>query len=80
LGNNGLSEIQKHRWFKNVNWQELRKVKPPFIPEIKSETDVRYFDKYEEKEPWVYNPNDQLHKKDFNFIGYTYKEEDNNTS
>jgi hypothetical protein len=42
-----MIEIQKHRWFKNINWQELKKIKPPFIPEIKNEIDVKYFDKYE---------------------------------
>jgi len=34
LRNNGVTEIQKHKWFKNINWQELKKMTPPFIPEI----------------------------------------------
>lgn len=50
---------------------------PPFIPEIQNEIDIKYFDKYEDKQPWIYNPNDPNYKKDFNFVGYTYKEGEN---
>lgn len=46
LGNNGVAEIQKHKWFRSVNWIDLKKMKPPFIPDIKSEIDTKYFDKY----------------------------------
>lgn len=47
LGTKGAHEIKNHPWFINVNWDILLKkeYKPPFVPIIKSETDVSYFDK-----------------------------------
>lgn len=33
---------------------------------------MKYFDKYDEIEPWLFEGEDSF-KKDFNFIGYTYK-------
>jgi hypothetical protein len=46
---------------------------PPFVPQLDSSIDAKYFDKYDESEPWIYEANYDTIKKDFNFIGYTYK-------
>ncbi len=35
---------------------------------------MKYFDRYDEIEPWLFEGEDSF-KKDFNFIGYTYKME-----
>lgn len=34
----GADEIKKHQWFETINWKEIlgKKVKPPFVPIIKS--------------------------------------------
>lgn len=79
LGRNGVAEIQGHPWFKGIDWQNMRKMTPPFIPDLKAQTDTKYFDEYTENEPWVYEPAEQQ-RKDFNFIGYTYNEEGKNNN
>mmetsp|Transcript_45455 Transcript_45455/g.33230 ORF Transcript_45455/g.33230 Transcript_45455/m.33230 type:complete len:167 (+) Transcript_45455:160-660(+) len=38
-------EIKEHAFFKDVNWSKLlnREIKPPFVPHLKTATDVDYF-------------------------------------
>jgi protein-serine/threonine kinase len=47
LGRNGTDEIKNHRWFSDVNWSELKNSTAPFIPDLDSDTDTKYFDKYD---------------------------------
>lgn len=45
-------EIRRHRWFRNVDWAALAAAaagrssgpRPPFLPELRSDEDTRYFD------------------------------------
>lgn len=37
-------DIKSHRWFKNVPWERLHTLSPPFVPHIHSPDDTRYFD------------------------------------
>ena len=75
LGKNGSEEIKSHPFFKGVNWQKIREMRPPFIPNLKNDYDVKYFEKFEEIEPFY--PVNQIRKrKDAEFIGYTYKGEE----
>lgn len=43
----GVQELKQHPFFSNINWKllELRSVKPPFKPRIRSPTDTQNFDK-----------------------------------
>jgi serine/threonine kinase 38 len=79
LGKNGVEEIKSHPFFNSVNWDNIRLTSAPYVPELSSETDTRNFDRYEESEPF-YPPTEVAKKrrkrKDINFIGYTYKRED----
>ena len=52
-GPNGSEDIKKHPFFKGVNWRDawLKKLKPPFIPKLKSDTDLSYFDTMFTDEP-----------------------------
>ena len=52
-GPNGSEDIKKHPYFKGVNWKDawLKKIKPPFIPKLKNDTDLRYFDTMFTDEP-----------------------------
>lgn len=34
LGYNGAAEIKKHPFFKNINWDKIREMKPNFVPEV----------------------------------------------
>ena len=50
LGNqkDGIKDIKRHRWFSGLDWAGLvlQRVKPPFVPKVKSSTDMRNFDSY----------------------------------
>jgi len=37
-------DVKKHPFLKNVNWEDLRNQKSPFVPKIEDETDTSYFD------------------------------------
>lgn len=80
LGINGVAEIKAHPFFAGVDWKNIREKAAPILPEVTSETDVRNFDKYEEEEPWVIEePNLKKNKKgrkDVNFIGFTFKRDE----
>lgn len=45
-----LEEVQKHPWFDEVEWDKLREIESPFVPEIYNETDTRYFDDFSSEE------------------------------
>jgi len=50
----GARMLHNHQWYKNFNWDNLRsgKMRPPFVPEVRSEDDISNFEKYnDEKEP-----------------------------
>ncbi|WOL04287.1 serine/threonine-protein kinase tricorner-like isoform X2 [Canna indica] len=79
LGTNGADEIKVHPWFAGVEWNKLYQMDAAFIPEVKDELDTQNFEKFEESAdqsetssksgPW----RKMLSSKDFNFMGYTYK-------
>jgi protein-serine/threonine kinase len=37
-------DIKAHRWFKDIPWDRLHMMTPPFVPAIKSMDDTHYFD------------------------------------
>ena len=56
---------------------------PPFIPEIKNNYDTKYFDEFEEDEPFYPINNDnnkgkKFQKKDMCFVDFTYNRENDN--
>lgn len=79
LGLNGVEEIKKHPFFKGVDWENIRNVKAPFIPDIKNDWDNKYFDKFPEQEPF-YPPQQKKSKKrkDINYAGYTFNRDIDN--
>ena len=78
LGLKGAEEIKKHPFFRGVDWDNIRNIKAPFIPKLKSEYDTSYFENYEAKEPF-YPPLKRKHKrKDIEYMGYTYKDDSYN--
>merc|ERR1712154_730472 len=46
----GWDKIQKHQWFKKVDWSDLQTHKPPFVPKLKNEVDATYFDEIDEEQ------------------------------
>ena len=45
-GSNGTEDVKNHPFFEGIDWDLAldKKIKPPFIPKLKSDTDLRYFD------------------------------------
>lgn len=37
-------DIKAHKWFKDIPWEHIHRMPPPFIPDVKSLEDTRYFD------------------------------------
>ena len=75
LGKNGVDEIKAHPFFKKIDWNNIRNTKAPFIPDIKNDYDTKYFDKFDYIEDF-YPPIKKFKKrKDAEFLGYTYREE-----
>lgn len=74
---NGAEEVKKHPFFRGVDWDNIRKMTAPFIPELMSDDDVRYFDSFPEQEPF-YPPESKKPKKgrkDINFMNYTFNKD-----
>ncbi|WWC72355.1 uncharacterized protein I206_106317 [Kwoniella pini CBS 10737] len=44
LGNDGADKIKSHRWFANIDWDNLHKETPPYHPDLYAEDDTRHFD------------------------------------
>jgi serine/threonine kinase 38 len=61
LGLNGAEEIKKHPFFRGIDWERIRYAKAPFIPDLNSEWDSKYFDSFPEQEPFY--PPEKKHKK-----------------
>lgn len=45
-GQTGVEDIKRHPFFASIDWNAIlnKKIKPPFTPKIRSETDTRYID------------------------------------
>ncbi|CAG9319072.1 unnamed protein product [Blepharisma stoltei] len=80
LGNRGVEEIKRHPFFRGFDWDHIREMTPPMVPNIENEIDTSNFDKHEETEPFY--PNLPMRKKkarqDPNFVGFTFKRDVDN--
>lgn len=47
--NMGSEEVKRHNWFIGVNWNDvyLRKLTPPYVPDVVHEADTQNFEKYD---------------------------------
>ena len=80
LGIHGVEEIKKHPFFRGIDWDNIRKMKAPFIPELKNDYDTHYFDTFQEQEPF-YPPASSSkgkQRKDINYAGYTFNRDNEN--
>ena len=75
LGKNGSEEIKKHPFFKDVDWNNIRNSKAPFIPEIKNEYDTKYFEKFDEVEPFYPKNQNKFKRKDVEYVGYDFNKD-----
>ncbi len=77
LGKNGSEEIKSHPFFKGINWNKIKEMRPPFIPKLKNDHDIKYFEIFESNDDFYPDINNKK-RKDAEYIGYTYKGEDEN--
>jgi len=49
FGKNGFEEIKRHSFFKGVDWERMRDLNSPIVPELKDQYDTRYFDEFKEE-------------------------------
>ena len=75
LGKNGASEIKKHQFFEDIDWDNIRNLQPPFIPKLENEYDTKYFETFEVNESFYPTPSKNIKRKDIEYLGYTYKED-----
>jgi hypothetical protein len=75
LGINGADEIKKHPFFKNVDWDNITKTKAPFVPEVLNDWDTKYFDTFQEQDPFYPENTKKKGRKDIAFLNFTYKKE-----
>ena len=75
-GPTGLEDIKSHPFFATINWDSIlaKKIKPPFTPKLKSETDTRYIDPEFTSNTTMdsYHPGESLNENDNPFVGFSY--------
>jgi serine/threonine kinase 38 len=77
LGGNGAAEIKEHPYFRGIDWDNLRNLPAPWVPQIEHEADSTHFDTFEETEPFYPVILKKKSRKDGNFIGFTFKRDSN---
>jgi len=46
-----FEQLKKHKFFEGIDWDNLRKVKAPILPEVSGPTDCRHFDDFPDEDP-----------------------------
>ena len=73
LGKNGSDEIKSHPFFKGINWNKIKSLKPPFIPNLLKDYDSQYFFDDEDLESmWPEVEKEEIKSIDPEFIPYRY--------
>ena len=84
LGYRGADEVKQHPFFKGVDFDKVlrKEYKPPFIPKLKDDLDLRYFDESFTELRVDSEKNDDKdeedEKDDFKLEGFSYQQKDEN--
>ncbi len=75
LGSNGAVDVKSHEFFSDVVWDliEMKKIKPPFIPKLRTAADTKYIDEEFLAQPAVdsYKKGDTVDSKDDLFKNFS---------
>jgi serine/threonine kinase 38 len=66
-----FEEIKVHRYFKGIDWANIRKTKAAIVPTVTNEIDTQNFDKFEEQQDADDDTTKQAEANN-QFIGYTF--------
>ena len=82
-GKNGSEKVKSHPFFKGVDWNKVfkKEYKPPFVPELLDELDLKYFDKtFTEENVNLNSLNKGNESRDFgsDYADFSYIENDMN--
>ncbi|XP_065449724.1 serine/threonine-protein kinase MRCK beta isoform X7 [Chrysemys picta bellii] len=76
LGQNGIEDFKSHAFFKGLNWDNIRNLEAPYIPDVSSPSDTSNFDVDDDvlRNPEIVPPGSHtgfsgLHLP---FVGFTY--------
>lgn len=71
-GPDDAAPIKAHPWFSKYNmiWNDLlnKRIKPPYVPEVRGLEDVSMFDERFRKEPAIDSPEDPSHLASASFV------------
>ena len=83
LGYKSADEVKNHPFFQGIDFDKVLKkeYKPPFIPKLNDDTDLRYFDENYtqlkvENEKHDGKADEQDEKDEFNFEGFSFQQEE----
>lgn len=57
-------DIKAHKWFRDIPWDQLHMITPPFVPQIGSVEDTHYFDEEEPISDWSDSSSDEDEDED----------------
>ena len=58
LGKGGVKDIKSHPFFEGVDWDKVKDLRAPYIPDLKGETDHTNFDAFDEDKNEPFYPPD----------------------
>ena len=75
----GIDDFKEHPFFEGINWDDLLSTSPPFVPDLRSPTDVKYFEDYQPLPNRPGNPEQQTRLTYLKepapeeFLGFTFQ-------
>jgi len=78
LGLNGAQEVKRHPFFRKINWESIRDMTPPHVPDLADDVDCSNFEDFEENEPFYPEERKKLYRReDGSFIGFAFNRVEN---
>ena len=83
-GKNGFNNLKNHKYFEDIDWDDLenKKIKPPFVPNVEGNMDLRYFDKIFTDEVNITKEYDDLNNTNRtidNYVNFSYYDPTSNS-